>query len=123
MRNNDQLVKEAVIKGLTPCGCMEPLPDTLYPISVYKCDDCGSLHGTRPYACAVNWQCPNEMVRDAQYHEPAKQTYLGQLCCRCRGFIDSATELALIAMRNERQRAMWNKANQPQSLTPKPKHL
>jgi hypothetical protein len=54
--------------------------DQLYPRSVYLCSACGTLHRTRPMNGAVNWQCQNELIGGPDYHQPAKQEYVGYEC-------------------------------------------
>lgn len=61
--------------------------DKLYPRSVYRCTECGTFHRTRPFGGAVNWQCPNELVKGVGYHQSAKQEYVGYLCW-CNEVID-----------------------------------
>lgn len=68
---------------IDPCNQYGHSFDTLYPKSVYRCSACGTVHGTRAYGGAVNWQCPRELVLDGQYHEPAPQAYIGRRCSRC----------------------------------------
>jgi hypothetical protein len=69
------------------CTCVQPSKSKLYPRSVYRCDDCGTVHGTRAYNGAVNWQCPRELVLGQDYHEPANQTFIGNTCGVCNLFI------------------------------------
>jgi hypothetical protein len=62
--------------------------DTLYPRSLYRCDACGEVHGTRACNGAVNWQCPNEFQSGVpSCHKPAHQTYIGFSCYCCGGHI------------------------------------
>lgn len=58
--------------------------DSLYPRSQYRCDECGTIHGTRACNGAVNWQCPNELVSGTpESHTPVHQTYAGFSCASC----------------------------------------
>lgn len=66
------------------CNCRN---DSLYPRSVYRCDQCGTEHGTRACNGAVNWQCPRELVGGPDYHKPAHQTYVGFRCVFCNKLI------------------------------------
>ncbi len=62
--------------------------DSLYPRSQYRCDQCGTVHGTRACYGAVNWQCPNELWSGTPTsHEPARQTYIGFCCVRCNELV------------------------------------
>ncbi len=67
------------------CNCKNPTIDKLYPNSVYRCENCNCLHTTFTYNCAVNWQCPRELVLGVGYHDSAKQVFIGEICLHCKG--------------------------------------
>jgi len=98
------------VEAIAVCGCDHPLADTLYPTSLYCCDSCGEVHGTRAVGGAVNWQCRRELVFGADYHAAANQSYVGFQCVRCHGYVNREREDAERALRRAAHASMWNNA-------------
>jgi DNA-directed RNA polymerase subunit RPC12/RpoP len=86
--------------------------DRLYPRSVYRCSECGLVHGTRAVNGAVNWQCTNQLfpkVGAAKHGADAKQDYLGQRCTTCGELVTADEARALIQAEDAEHAARWNR--------------
>ena len=81
--------------------------DSLYPRSVYQCTECGTLHGTRAYAGAVNWQCPRELDGSPYGHAPAKQEYVGYVCF-CGEVVDTRQAPGFLLSATDRENVLHN---------------